>query len=89
MGLKMTEEEHKELSEKLKKADKILKDIKLIERALKPGARLSIDLYVGSEKGSAMSSLTLTKDLREDIESAVRLSLNLKLISLQDEYKNL
>ena len=65
----MTEEEHKELSEKLKKADKILKDIKLIERALKPGARLSIDLYVGSEKGSAMSSLTLTKDLREMLKS--------------------
>lgn len=85
----MTEDEHKELQDKLKRADKILKDIKLIERALEPGARLSIDLYVGSKKGSAMSSLTLTKDLREDIESAVRLSLNLKLISLQDEYKNL
>jgi hypothetical protein len=84
----MTEDEHKELQNKLKKADKILKDIRIIERALKPGSKLVVDVCELGEHSGA-SSLPFTKEIREEIESAVRLSLNLKLISLQDEYKNL
>ena len=85
----MTEEEEKQIQERLKKAQKLSKEIKSIERIFAPGSELDIVLYVGSKRGSAMSSVSLGKELIDDIKSAVLLTLRGKLIDLKEEYDKL
>ena len=85
----MTEEEEVALQERLKKAQKISKEIKTLERIFKPGSELDVTLYLGAKGGSAMSSLTLSKELRDEVQSAVLVTLQVRLISLRAEYDKL
>ena len=85
----MTEEEEKQIQERLKKAQELSKEIKSIERVFAPESELDINLYVGSKRGSAMSSVSLSKELADDIRSAVLLTLRSKLIDLKEKYDKL
>lgn len=85
----MTIEEEAELQEKLKKAQKLSKEIKILERIFEPDSEISIQLYVGSKRGSAMCSVNMNKELREEVESAILIALEARLIDLKDEYKKL
>lgn len=85
----MTIEEEAELQEKLKKAQKLSKEIKTLERIFEPGSEISIQLYVGSKRGRAMCSVNMNKELREEVESAILITLEARLIDLKDEYKKL
>lgn len=85
----MTEEEEKILQDRLNKAQKLSKEIKALERFFDPGAKLHVDLYLGYKGCSAMSSVTLTKELRDEVDSAILVALQLRLISLREEYSKL
>lgn len=85
----MTEEEERRLQDRLNRAQKISKEIKALERFFEPGAKLHVDLYLGYKGCSAMSSVTLTKELRDEVDSAILVALQLRLVTLREEYSKL
>jgi hypothetical protein len=85
----MTVEEEAKLQEKLKRAQKLSKEIKTIERIFEPNTEILVNLYVGSKGGSAMCSVNMNKELKEEVESAILIALEARLIDLREEYKKL
>ena len=58
-------------------------------RSISQNQQNGLILYVGSKRGSAMSSVSLSKELADDIRSAVLLTLRSKLIDLKEKYDKL
>ena len=85
----MTIEEEAELQEKLKKAQKLSKEIKTLEKLSSPDTSISVALYIGNKKGGCQTLVNMPKELREEIESTVLIALEARLIDLKEEYKKL
>ena len=85
----MTEEEEAVLQERLKKAQKLSKEIKTLEKLSSPDTSISVILYMGHKKGGSMTPVNMPKELREEIESTVLISLEARLIDLREEYSKL